>query len=110
MRRLLVLALTGLLLTGMLPAGAVPTPLVAKNLELVTTIPDVGAISTAFSRSKPLMYVNTLNGVSIYNISKPESPQLISQLPLPHFSLPVVRDSKHAFYVVVQSVLQCGHG
>ncbi|MDQ3453415.1 MAG: hypothetical protein M3493_12080 [Actinomycetota bacterium] len=34
-----------------------PTPLVAKNLELVTTIPDVGAISTAFSRSKPLMYV-----------------------------------------------------
>jgi hypothetical protein len=56
-RRLLVLALTGLLLTGMLPAGAVPTPLVAKNLELVTTIPDVGAISTAFSRSKPLMYV-----------------------------------------------------
>ncbi|MDQ3707780.1 MAG: hypothetical protein M3387_00420 [Actinomycetota bacterium] len=85
MRRLLVLAFTCLRLLGMLPAGAAPTPVVAKNLELVTTIPDVGAISTAFSSTKPLMYVNTLNGVRIYDISNPESPQLVSQLPLPHF-------------------------
>ena len=69
----------------MLPAGAVPTPVIAKNLELLASFPDVSAVSTAFSTTSPYMYVNTLNGISVYDIKKPESPTLVSTLPLPHF-------------------------
>jgi hypothetical protein len=67
------------------PARALPTPIVASNLELLTSFPDVGAISTAFAKSAPQMFVNTLNGVSAYDISTPESPRLLGQLVLPHF-------------------------
>lgn len=84
-RRLSALALTAAVAFGALPAGAVPTPVVAKNLELVTSVPDVSAISTAFAKSAPQMYVNTLNGISTYDISNPESPALLGYLPMPHF-------------------------
>jgi hypothetical protein len=89
-RRILGLAATVLFAAGALPAAAVTTvvqpPVVASdNVELVTTLPDAGAISTAFSKTSPVMYVNTLNGVSIYDITAPASPKLLSVLPLPHF-------------------------
>ena len=84
-RRLFVLAIAAAMAFGMLPAGAVPTPVIAKNLELLTTFPDAGAISTAFSKTSPTMYVNTLNGISTYDISTPESPKLLGYLPMPHF-------------------------
>ena len=64
----------------------VPVPVVASdNIELLATIPDVAAISTAFSATDPYMYVNTINGISVYDISNPELPLLTGVLPLPHF-------------------------
>jgi hypothetical protein len=77
---------TGVGATTLLDARpGVPVPVASQNVELLATIPDVGAISTAFSQFEPLMYVNTLNGVSIYDISDPELPLLTGALPLPHF-------------------------
>ncbi len=65
---------------------AVPVPVVASdNVELLASIPDVTAISTAFSQDEPTMYVNSTNGISIYDISNPELPIPQGFLPLPHF-------------------------
>lgn len=86
LRRLMIVLLAALPALGWLPAQSVPVPIIASsNVELLATLPDVGAISTAFDSQKPLMYVNTLNGISIYDISNPELPMLRGQLPLPHF-------------------------
>jgi hypothetical protein len=87
MRRFLVSLMAALPLVALAPsAGSVPVPVVASdNVELLATIPDVGAISTAFASDEPLMYVNTLNGISVYDISNPQLPLLQGQLPMPHF-------------------------
>ena len=87
MRRLLLAALGSALVAGALPAGAVPVPVVASaNVELLATHPEAtGAISTAFAVSKPLMFVNTLNGILAYDIANPEAPMPLGALPLPHF-------------------------
>ncbi len=67
-------------------SAAVPVPVLASsNVELVTTIPDVGAISTAFDPEEPVMYVNTLNGVTTYDISDPAAPVELGRIALPHF-------------------------
>jgi LVIVD repeat len=86
-RRLLTALAAALPAVGLVPAAqGVPVPIVASaNIELLATIPDVGAISTAFDSDEPLMYVNTLNGISIYDISDPALPLLQGQLPMPHF-------------------------
>ena len=84
-RRMFVLATIAALALGMIPAGAVPTPVIAENVELLTTFPDAGAISTAFASDKPVMYVNTLSGITIYDITNPEAPVLKSHFQLPHF-------------------------
>lgn len=86
-RRALIVLTAALVSAGLVPAAqSVPVPVVASdNVELLATLPDVGAISTAFDSDEPLMYVNTLNGISIYDISNPELPMLQGQLPMPHF-------------------------
>lgn len=85
-RRLFVLAIAAALAFGMLPAGALGQPVITSdNVELLTTIPDVGAISTAFSSDTPHMYVNTLNGITIYDISNPAMPKEVGRLVMPHF-------------------------
>ena len=84
-RRLFVLAIAAALAFGMLPAGAVPTPVIAKNLELLTSFPDVAAVSTAFSTTSPTMYVSTLKGINTYDISTPTAPKLLGTLALPNF-------------------------
>ncbi len=71
-----------------LRAAAVPpagTPVFAENLDLVGTFPEVGAISSAFDPDKPFMYVNTLSGITVYDISKAEQPVPVGTVPLPHF-------------------------
>jgi hypothetical protein len=83
------IALIGLVVPGA-PAGAAlipaPVPVVASdNIELLATLPDVGAISTAFDPTRPFMYVNTLNGITVYDISDPELPLPVGVLPMPHF-------------------------
>lgn len=68
--------------------AAVPvvgTPVVAKNLDLVGSFPEAGAISTAFDTDRPYMYVNTLSGITTYDISSPEQPVPTGNLVLPHF-------------------------
>ncbi|MFT6943171.1 MAG: hypothetical protein ACJA2F_001370, partial [Nitriliruptoraceae bacterium] len=66
---------------------AVPLPIVASsNVELLFTLPDAaGAFSSAFDPTRPLMYVNTGQGVSIYDTSDPAMPLLTGRLELPHF-------------------------
>lgn len=86
LRRAGSIGLTAVLLLGFAPAPVqVPVPVFGDNVELVATIPDVTAISTAFSSDTPHMYVNTLNGISVYDISDPELPTLTGFYPLPHF-------------------------
>ena len=84
-RRLFSLAIGAALAFSVLPAGAVPTPIVAKNLELLTSFPDVAAVSTAFSTTSPTMYVSTLKGIVTYDISTPTAPKVLGALPLPNF-------------------------
>ncbi|MCW2607917.1 MAG: hypothetical protein JWO60_2610 [Frankiales bacterium] len=69
-------------------SAAVPpvgTPVFAENLDLVGTFPEAGAISTAFDPDRPFMYVNTLSGITVYDISDPEQPLPAGNVPLPHF-------------------------
>jgi hypothetical protein len=86
-RRVLTVLVAALPVVGFVPtAQSVPVPVVASgNVELLTTIPDVGAISTAFDSNEPVMYVNTLNGISTYDISNPAQPTPLGVLPMPHF-------------------------
>ncbi len=88
-RALLTLSVLSLSTITLMPTGVaqgVPVPVLASdNVELLLTLPDVGAISTAFDPTRPYMYVNTLSGVSVYDISEPETPILAGHLPMPHF-------------------------
>jgi hypothetical protein len=87
-RALLTLSALCLSSLTLVPTGAsaVPVPVVASdNVEVLFTLPDVGAISTAFDPTRPYMYVNTLSGVSVYDISDPAMPILAGGLPMPHF-------------------------
>ena len=80
--RLLTLATVAALAVSMVPAAAVPVPVVASdNIELVAQLPDVAAISTAFSSDSPHMYVSTLRGFTTYDISNPELPVPLAELP-----------------------------
>ena len=84
--RSFILTIAAAIVLGMLPAGAVPVPVVASdNIELLMAMPDVTAISTAFSTTSPTMYVNTLTGVSTFDISDPKLPKPLGHLPMPHF-------------------------
>ena len=84
--RLLLLAVTAALVLGALPSGAVPVPVIASdNIELLATFPDLTALSTAFAQDKPFMYVNSVNGISVYNIANPALPVLTGFQPLAHF-------------------------
>ena len=84
--RSLIVFITAAMAVGMLPAAAVPTPVIASdNVELLAQIPDLSAISTEFATDKPLMYVNSMSGISVYDISNPALPLLKSHLQLPHF-------------------------
>ena len=86
MRRLAALMAVAILAGGMLPANAVPVPVIASdNVELLSTIPLAGAISTAFDPTRPYMYVNTTEGITVFDISDPALPLPAGNLVLPHF-------------------------
>jgi hypothetical protein len=88
-RALLMLSVVALSSLSLVPTGtasAVPVPVVASdNIEVLFSMPDVAAISTAFDPTRPYMYVNTVTGISAYDISDPETPILAGALPMPHF-------------------------
>jgi hypothetical protein len=58
-------------------------PLVSDNIDLLGTVPVVGAISANFRGNH--MFVTGVEGLSTFDISSPASPRLTSFTPLPHF-------------------------
>ena len=68
------------------PAAASAQGLKSDNVTVVGKLPDaIGAIGARFSPDGDTMYVTSATGLGIYDITTPESPQLLSRLPLPHF-------------------------
>lgn len=96
-RRLVAITTAGLLVLGFsasaVQAGstadssAVPTgELVTENVTLVKNLPEATAgVSLAFSSDTPHMYLSSLKGIHVYDVSEPEDPILVSFEPLPHY-------------------------
>ena len=94
MRLRLALAATALVLpaAGGLPA-ATATPVApgftSPNVEWLAQIPEAGGISAHFvtdAHGKAhYLYLSTVKGLSIYDVSNPELPLPLGRLPLPHF-------------------------
>jgi hypothetical protein len=57
----------------------------SDNVRKLGSLPDPGAIGARFSPDGKLMYVTGASGLSIYDVSEPAVPELVSKLPLPHF-------------------------
>ena len=68
------LLLLALLVVGLPGAGA-QAPISSDNVHLLTTIPDVAAISGEFALTGDFFYVSSLKGVTAYDTSNPEQPQ-----------------------------------
>ncbi|MEA2279137.1 MAG: hypothetical protein QOC78_4097 [Solirubrobacteraceae bacterium] len=84
MRSYIVLAA---IVAGLLLAPAAPASVFKSgNVTELGNLPEaVGAIGARFSPDGDTMYVTSATGLGIYDISRPESPQRLSRLPLPHF-------------------------
>lgn len=90
--RMVAVSLGVLLALSFVPqvAGAQALPgdpiAASENVESIGRLAEgVGAISMAFSSDTPVMYLSTLKGIQIYDISDPESPQLLGAEILPHY-------------------------
>jgi hypothetical protein len=57
--------------------------IVSDNVTLLTTVPDPGVIGARFRDG--LMFVTSVSGLTVYDVSEPSAPALIGALPLPHF-------------------------
>jgi hypothetical protein len=66
-------------------AFALPEPPAehSDNVSWLATLDEPAGISARFRGTE--MYVSTLRGLSVYDVSKPEAPQKIGSLALPHF-------------------------
>src|SRR5688572_23628896 len=83
-----VMVLSILVPTGGAPvvAQTVEDPtgiLMSDNLSIVTSLPNPGVIGARF-RDK-YMYVTTVTGLTVYDVSAPAAPKEVGRLPLPHF-------------------------
>ena len=76
---------------GLIPAGT-PTfaqvgdptgTLASENVTLLTSIPNPGVVGARFRDN--LMYVTSVSGLRIYDITDPAAPQEVGALALPHF-------------------------
>ena len=69
----------------------------SSNVSLLGKLPQsAGAIGARFSADGTTMYVSSATGLQVYDVSQPEQPRQLSQLPLPHFEnedLDVGRDT-----------------
>jgi hypothetical protein len=75
-------------LVGLLVAPSAQAAALFKsaNVTELGTLPEaVGAIGARFSPDGNTMYVTSATGLGIYDVSRPEEPQRLSRLPLPHF-------------------------
>jgi hypothetical protein len=70
-----------------LTTGATPVETIdvyaSANVEWVVSIPDAGAISAEFSTTSPHLYVSTLHGITVYDVSDPHLPVPAGVLPIP---------------------------
>jgi hypothetical protein len=64
-------------------AGPEPPADKSDNVSWVATLDEPNGVSARFRGSE--MYVSTLRGLSVYDVSKPEAPRKIGSLDLPHF-------------------------
>ena len=76
--------------TLLLPAAALAAPrlagerpLVSSNVEPLATLPVPNPIGARFRDGH--MYVTTTEGLTVYDVTKPELPVPVGALPLPHF-------------------------
>ena len=77
-------------LTLLLPAAATAgprlageRPLASSNVEPLATLPVPNPIGARFRDG--YMYVTTTEGLTVYDVTKPELPVPVGALPLPHF-------------------------
>jgi hypothetical protein len=85
MTRLLPVFLLVALAAFAAPASAAPL-FHSDNVTRVASLPEAaGAASARFSPDGRYMYASTWKGLHVYDISKPEDPQRVGVLPLPHF-------------------------
>jgi hypothetical protein len=66
-------------------AWALPEPAAerSENVSWVATLDEPNGVSARFRGTE--MYVSTLRGLSVYDVSKPDAPRKIGSLDLPHF-------------------------
>ena len=85
MRRVwLPLLIAGLALSFSPSVGAAAV-YASDNISVVGLLPDATAISTAFSTTSPHMYVSTLHGLDVFDISDPRAPKLVGSQQDVHF-------------------------
>lgn len=63
-------------------ADSLALPVVTKNVELLGNIPDVAGISATFDPDRPYLYVSTVHGIDVFDVTTPERPALVGTLPL----------------------------
>lgn len=90
LRRGTLAGLTAVLLAATTagPAQALlPEPPARKsdNVAWKTTLDEPNVVSARFSADGSKMYVSTLRGLSVYDVTAPEAPKQLGFLPLPHF-------------------------
>lgn len=61
-------------------AGTSATGLMSDNVEHLANSPDTLGISGCFSKSAPFFYLSGLDTLSIFDVSDPEDPELVSVL------------------------------
>jgi hypothetical protein len=84
MRRVpLAAVLLALLLPGVAGAQAEPPAKKSDRVTWLGSLPEPNVISARFRDG--IMYVSTLNGLSVYVVSAPAAPRRIGRLDLPHF-------------------------
>jgi hypothetical protein len=82
--RSLLIALAALLAAA--PAAGAAPLFASDNVELVDELPEAtGAIGARFSRDGRTMFVTAASGLLVYDVSEPQAPRKLSQIPLPHF-------------------------
>jgi hypothetical protein len=77
---------------GTVPAVCADAPIpagtfISGNVKLKCHFPDPGVIGARFKKygTKTYMFVTTVAGLSVYNVTQPRKPSLVTKLPLPHF-------------------------
>ena len=88
-RRATVVGLIAVLFAAMsgTAAAALPEPPARKsdNVTWKTGLDEPNVVSSRFSADGTEMYVSTLRGLVIYDVTAPEAPKKLGFMPLPHF-------------------------